>query len=261
MSERLYLRTEEYRDDRRLRARAALHERFSTNPAGFHRWLFDQLDLPPAAAVLEIGCGPGALWSANAARLPAGGRTVLADFSPGMVEAARRRLPAGGFLFEVADAEDLPHPARSFDVAVASHMLYHVPDRGRALRELARVLRPDGCLYAATNGEGHLAELRDLVGRWSPAPPPVLGAGFTLENGAPQLREAFAEVELRPYPDGLEVTDPEALLAYASSTRLWGGVDAAGLRREAAAVIEREGVFRIRKATGLFVASSPRRRA
>lgn len=92
MSDRVYLREVQYRDDTNLNARAALHERFSGDPVGLQRWIFDQLELPSRAWVLEVGCGPGNLWVANLASIARGWRIVLSDLSPRMVEAAHRRL-------------------------------------------------------------------------------------------------------------------------------------------------------------------------
>ena len=63
-----------YRDSSKLDARKTLHGRFSTNPHGFHRWVFDQLELPPESRVLELGCGPGYLWQENLHRIPNGWR-------------------------------------------------------------------------------------------------------------------------------------------------------------------------------------------
>src|SRR5215831_15204384 len=192
-----YLRRVQYRDDSNLNARAALHERFSTMTGTLQGWQFDQMDLPPRAAVLEVGCGPGYLWGVNTERVPGGWTCFLSDLSTGMVTAARERL-GPRFRYAVADVAALPFPDRAFDGVVAHHMLYHAPDRPRAVRELARVLRPDGTLYAQTNGEAHLRELNELVhGRWRAG---QLGPGshaFRLENGAEQLAAGFARVELR----------------------------------------------------------------
>jgi SAM-dependent methyltransferase len=252
MTERRYLRDVQYADGANLNARAELHRRFSVNRGSFHRWIFDQVAAPPTARVLDVGCGPGYVWAANLDRVPAGWTAVLADFSPGMVTTARDRL-GHRFRYEVADAEALPHPTGAFDAAMANHMLYHVPGRARAVRELARVLRPGGALYAVTNGRDHLIELDQLVARSGPAAPDH----FTLENGAEQLGSGFADVELRLWKDALEVTDADAIVAYGLSLSPGHGVDVDRLRRDAALAIEREGVFKVRKATGMFVARAP----
>ena len=56
---------QEYRDATNLNARIRLHQRFSLNPYGWLRWVFDQLDLPSECRILELGCGPGNLWLEN----------------------------------------------------------------------------------------------------------------------------------------------------------------------------------------------------
>ena len=48
LTDRTYLRTEQYRDDSNLRARIELHRRFSTSPQDWPSWLWDQLVLPEA---------------------------------------------------------------------------------------------------------------------------------------------------------------------------------------------------------------------
>jgi ubiquinone/menaquinone biosynthesis C-methylase UbiE len=82
----------QYRDASNLNARIALHERFSTNAYGWQRWVFDQLELPPDARVLELGCGTGKLWVENRDRTPEGWDVTLTDASPGMLREARRNL-------------------------------------------------------------------------------------------------------------------------------------------------------------------------
>jgi len=258
MKERAYLREMQYRDDTNLNARSALHERFSVNPVGLQRWVFDQLDLPARARILEVGCGPGNLWVPNLTRIPEGWQIVLSDFSPGMVQAARRRLTSRRFAFEVAEAEAVPHGAGTFDAVIANHMLYHVSNRRRAIAEFGEVLKPGGALYAVTNGLGHMREIDDLL-----AARGVGEAGarhsraFGLETGGDQLRSSFGKVELRHYEDRLEVTDPGAIIAYVLSMSVGHPVDAGELRREIGAVIERDGRFVVSKATGMFVARLP----
>ena len=87
-----YLRNQQYRDSSNLDARAALHQRFNTSTVGWHEWVFDQIDLPERARLLELGCGPAKLWLTNLDRIPAEWVITLSDFSPGMVETAQRLL-------------------------------------------------------------------------------------------------------------------------------------------------------------------------
>jgi SAM-dependent methyltransferase len=122
------------------------------------------------------------------------------------------------FSFAVADAHSIPFADRQFDAVVANHMLYHVPDRAQAFSEIHRTLRPDGRLFAATNGDSHMRQLEDLVQRFDPSLGYHLGElGFTLENGAEQLCPWFSEIEVRLHVDALCVTEAEPLVDYVFS--------------------------------------------
>src|SRR4051794_973233 len=221
-----YLRTGQYGTSGNYNARVALHARFRTNPVGLNGFVFDRLlGLPVDARVLELGCGPGWLWRANAARVPAGWRVTLTDFSTGMVrETSTHPLGAATFRFAVADAQAIPFADGSFDAIIANHMLYHVPDRERAYAEMWRMLRPGGQVFATTIGRGHMRELEALVAPFKASPErPLFPKSFVLENGGEQLARWFADVTLDRHEDGLVVTEVDPLVAYARSmTRLLG---------------------------------------
>jgi ubiquinone/menaquinone biosynthesis C-methylase UbiE len=61
-------------------------------------------------------------------------------------------------------------------------MLYHVPDRPRARAEIHRVLSPNGRLFAMTNGNKHMLELRGLVKGAVPDMVRSEEQGFSLES-------------------------------------------------------------------------------
>jgi SAM-dependent methyltransferase len=248
----------QYRESGNLDARVALHQRFSTNPYGWFRWVFDQLSLPRGGTVLELGCGPAYLWQANGGRTPAGWAIVLSDASPGMLRAAQRGLGTARsrFHYAVVDAQAIPFPDACFDAVIANHMLYHVPDKGRALAEIRRVLVRGGCLYASTVGQEHMRELDEMLN----ARPPSAGAAasFLLENGKAQLAPWFPSVQLVRYEDDLLVDAPEPLVAYARSMP---GVPAhpEALHRFSQLVareIATHGAIRITKDSGLFICSA-----
>lgn len=177
-----------------------------------------------------------------------------------MVEAARDALDDARFAFDHFDAQSIPRDDASFNAVVANHMLYHVPDRDRALAELRRVLRPDGVLFAATNGSGAMRELNDLVVRFAPRAHrhnSEFADRFGLETGAAQLAKHFETVRTERYEDALRVTETEPLLAYIRST--WSEDEVAGepeaaMRAHVDACIARDGAFRIAKSAGVFVA-------
>lgn len=248
----------QYRTDGNLRKRLDLHRRFSTNPYGWNRWVFDQIDLPNDARILELGGGPGTLWLENRDRIPPGWRISLSDASPGMIDRAREHLRdvAPGISFEVIDAVSIPHGDRAFDGVIANHMLYHVPDRPQALREIRRVLRPGGHLCAATNGRRHMRELDELMRLHAPdVELDDVADRFGLENGTAQLERWFVEVDRHDYQDDLEITEAEPLIEYVTSMSGKEQLTEAQLDRMYRTIMDtiaRTGAFRVTKAAGLF---------
>ncbi|HEY3992497.1 MAG TPA: class I SAM-dependent methyltransferase [Ktedonobacteraceae bacterium] len=256
-----YLLHSQYKDATNFSARVNLHRRFSVNKYGWHRWVFDQMQMSESGSMLELGCGPGLLWLSNLQRIPTGWRIILSDFSPGMLQEARQRLGEQGFSYQVVDAQAIPFADASFDAIIANHMLYHVPDLSQALTEIRRVLKPGGHLYATTIGRGHMREMDDLVRRALPDVP-WQGLGdrlpFLLENGQELLAPFFSPVALFTYEDALEVTEAEPLIAYARSGRLGSHLDTEQIA-QLRALIQHElaayGTIRITNASGMFTAT------
>lgn len=105
-----------------------------------------EIVFPPGAAVLEIGCGTGAVTRVLA-RWPGVARAVGIDPSPVFLARARelsRGIDAASF--EQGDGRALPFGAATFDVVVVHTAISHVPQPDRLLAEARRVLRPGGWL-------------------------------------------------------------------------------------------------------------------
>src|SRR5688572_656964 len=217
-----YLKTEQYRDSSNLDARAAIHMRFSTNQQGWFNWFFDHLlKLPEDVKILELGCGPAYLWKECSSRIPAGWKITLSDLSPGMLDAAWRNLVVTGraFKFEEIDAQSIPYMDETFDAVIANFMLYHIPDRQKAISEIKRVLKPGGYLFAATVGENHLKKIMEWIRYASIGnKADTFAQSFTLENGLEQLTTFFPNTQLIRDSDSLRVTEVEPLIAYICSS-------------------------------------------
>ncbi len=256
-----YLKTDQYRDSSNLDARAAIHQRFSTNPYGWFRWVFDALmQLPANAKVLELGCGNGLLWKENADRIPVGWQITLSDLSSGMLDAAWRNLVVTGrsFQFKEIDAQSIPYEDETFEAVLANHMLYHVPDRPKAITEIKRILKPDGRLFATTVGKNHMKEMMDWYRQthvsqtWESMANP-----FILENGLEQLAPFFSEVKLSRYEDNLQVTELEPIMAYIRSgirVKELSEKELANLRQHLEKELQEKGMIFIAKDSGLFEA-------
>lgn len=260
-----YLLADQYNNATSLNVRIALHQRFSTNTYGWMPWLFDQLlslDLPAVCRILELGTGSGDLWRLNGERIPAGWGVTLSDFSPGMLEETRRNLRTTPheLAFAHVDAQAIPEADATFDLVIANHMLYHVPDRPKALGEIRRVLKPGGRLFASTASERNMSEIGDLLCRFDPSLPYWGGRTmeiFSLENGEDQLRPFFAPVELRRYPDGLRITEAEPLVAYVCSMMTDAVPEGDQIERFRAFVqreLDEKGAIAVSKDAGVFIA-------
>ena len=255
-----YLKTDQYRDSSNLDARVEIHRGFSTNPYGWFNWVFDALTKISAdARILELGCGPAHMWRDCSNRIPSGWDITLSDLSPGMLDSAWRNLVVLGrpFQFKEIDAQSIPFPDETFDAVIGNFMLYHVPERAKALNEIKRVLKPGGRLFAATVGENHMREALHWTKRVGRETMASVSVPFTLENGFDQLASVFSTVELTCYPDSLKVTEVKPLVAYILSNVSAGDLIESELKnveQELEEELKTKGEIFITKDSGLFEA-------
>jgi SAM-dependent methyltransferase len=258
-----FLKSQQYRNSSNLNARAELHRRFGTGKIDWNQWVFDQLDLPETAHVLELGAGPGWLWQENINRIPDGWHITLSDISEGMVAEQRQRLAGASHQFNhrVIDAQDVPFEDESFDAVVANHMLYHVPDLNATLKEIRRVLKPGGNLYAATNGMDHLKEISDFIFQLTPNPPVreelEFHRRFRLEDAPELLGRFFERVETRKTGTPLAITEAQPLVDYICSglTMETCSDDLQDkMRQHFQRLIDRDGSIHVTRSTGILVA-------
>jgi SAM-dependent methyltransferase len=257
-----YLRDVQYATGAKLDARAFLHRRYATAPVPLAAFEAALVDWPPGASVLECGCGTGAFW--ETASVPRSMRVVLSDLSPGMVDEATARARANGFVAvtgRVCDVQSLPFADGEFDVVLANHMLYHVPDPDRAVAELARVVGDDGVVLVATNGYGHMGAINDAISEIFGGHREELYEVFGIDTGEARVREQFASVVWYAFDNDLVVDDPAPVVAYGLSFP--PGESATDEQRAAfAEAIARrfvDGRLRIRTRAGVFVCRRPRR--
>jgi len=99
-----------------------------------------------SGAVLDIGCGPGTFTRSLTALFAA---VSGIDINPKSIAKAQAGAAEAGRTvdFRVASGDALPYADGSFDTAIFSNSLHHMPDIAAALREARRVLRPGGLLY------------------------------------------------------------------------------------------------------------------
>ncbi|HXW78571.1 MAG TPA: class I SAM-dependent methyltransferase [Acidimicrobiales bacterium] len=224
----------------------------------FVGWVLDQHRWQIGARVLDLGCGYGAYVPQLRAR---GAEVIAVDLSMGMLAEAR----AKGAPLACADAQSLALRSGAFDVAIAPHMLYHVPDVPSAVRELRRVVRPGGTVLAVTNALDDKPQIIDLLHRAAGRAPGAyakVDRRFVLEDAPGLLRAEFDDLRVVEVRTEFRIGEVEPLVRYLDSIRSAAepalGVDWNDLLTEAARLIAQEirstGGFLVTTHAGVVVA-------
>lgn len=180
--------------------------------------------LTPGMRLLDVGCGPGTI-TVGLAEAVAPGDAVGIDVAEDVLTSAREHATttgAGNLRFERASVYELPYADASFDVVHANQVLQHLSRPADALREIGRVLRPDGIVavrdadYATMTAWPRL----EAIDRWL-----ALYHRVAERNGADcdagrriqsWLRAAgFDSIELRPTVELF--ADPDATANWGNS--------------------------------------------
>ena len=212
-------------DDRRLRGvlarRRAKSQEFFASAAGdwdrlrsdlfgdtFFLWGVLGL-IDPALVVGDLGCGTGQLTEVVA---PYVRQVVAVDSSADMLDAARLRLGgAGNVDLRQGELESLPIEAGELDAAMLSLVLHYSPSPGRALAEVARVLRPAGRVLVVDMLPHERQEYQQQMGH--------VWLGFSEKQIGKFLTDAgFSDVRTRLLPADPDAKGPALFAAAAKRT-------------------------------------------
>ena len=168
------------------------------------RWratLVDQVNPLPGQRVLDVATGTGMVAFALARR---GCEVVGLDQSPDMLATARHRLDAnpqlaGRMTFIQGEAERLPFDDGEFDALTFTYLLRYVDDRAATMRELARVVKPNGRIGMVEFGVPASKPLRAAWRMYTRVGLPILGRGVSaawFEVGrflGPNIEDLYAQ--------------------------------------------------------------------
>jgi len=153
--------------------------------------LCEALDLRAGERVLDIAAGNGNATLAAARRWC---DVVSTDYVPTLLERGRARASAEGLQvqFEQADAENLPYPDNSFDVAMSTFGVMFTPDQDKAAAEMVRACKPGGRIGLANWTPGSfVGEIFKTLGKY--LPPPAGIKSPALWGTEARLRELFGD--------------------------------------------------------------------
>lgn len=149
----------------------------------------------PDQQALDIATGGGHTALAVA---PHVARITVTDLTPRILEKAREFLLSQGVtnaVFQEADAEALPFEANSFDRVTCRIAPHHFPDMAQFVREVARVLKPDGIFLlidCMAPSDPELDRFDNRVEKWRD---PSHGRSCTVEEWQTFLKEAGLNIE------------------------------------------------------------------
>lgn len=143
---------------------ANLHEQMHL-PA--YMAVFAALDLSPEMSLLDVGCGTGLALQLAALQVE---RVAGIDASRVSIDIAQERVPTGSFI--IGEMEELPYQNATFDVILGCSSFPYAENPIQALKEAARVLKPEGKIAVIVWGkkeECEHATTLDAVGAFLPA--------------------------------------------------------------------------------------------
>lgn len=125
--------------------------KFARHPffTAVNQWLVDRLPVHRGDAIVDLGCGPGAVTEMLVRKVErtAGEATIYAvDPSPSALEEARRRVRASFVRFVQGGAEHLANLVPRADAVIFCNAIHLVSDKVQALRQIGATLRADGAL-------------------------------------------------------------------------------------------------------------------
>jgi SAM-dependent methyltransferase len=163
-------------------------------------WMLEAAELQPGQRVLELACGAGRVGLQAASRVGPDGTVLCSDFSQAMVDAVAERVERLGIpnvSTQVLDAQQLELPDEDFDAVLCRFGYMLMADPQQALRESARVLRPDGRLVLAVWGVADenlwLSLIIDALIDHLNAPPPEPGTPGPFSLGDVDRLQALVE--------------------------------------------------------------------
>ncbi|HWJ95843.1 MAG TPA: class I SAM-dependent methyltransferase [Telluria sp.] len=224
--------------------------------------LAEAADIRANEKVLDVAAGNGNATLAAARRFA---RVTSTDYVPALLDKGKVRAQAEGLAieFRVADAENLPFPDGSFDVALSTFGVMFAPDHARCAQELARVVRPGGRIALASwTPDSFIGQVFKTIGAHLPPPAGVRSPALwgTEEHLRNLFGDAVGNLQAERKTFNFRYASPDHFVQvfrdfYGPTNRAFAALDPAGqqaLDRDLHALLDR---FNVAGAHSLVVPS------
>ena len=221
--------------EKSVRARFATND-LAENPLDTEKVVHDTyLQSLPAHAepndpyVLELGAANGT-FARRIRNLGYSGCVVAVDINPHQFSQGYQNTPDSPSRYEErdfiaigADASQLPLRDGIFDLATGLYYLYHVPEKGKALAEMKRVMKPDGTAVFATSAAQNKPEHRNfeamMAAELGIEPPRNMNETFTTETAQILLPDHFKNVFMLEHKTPMIIKTEHDINIYLNSLR------------------------------------------
>ncbi|MCK5128657.1 MAG: methyltransferase domain-containing protein [Clostridiales bacterium] len=205
----------QYKNSKNLNTRISIYDKYKKG-GNSNAWIQDTYTFFDGCSILEFGSGSGKDWKNNILEVSEKYYLTLSDFSQGMVDELKSKYGKySNVEIMQMDIQNAPIEDDSKDFIIANAMLYHVPDKDKALNEVKRILKPDGIFYATTMGSKSIFHyLKETLHEAASSASLPYEISFTLQNGKKYLNKYFSDVKII-YDRGLvKITDTKDLIDF-----------------------------------------------
>lgn len=207
--------SDHYKNSNNLDVRINLHRLYSQNKTPWFKWLAEEYELN--GKVLELASGNGEFWEyVENKNLD----VTISDISRGMINDAYKNIRTDKYHFLVMDFDNIEYPDEYFDVVIINHGLFYSQNINKTIKEIKRVIKKGGILFASTYSSNHMKEINELVKDFDnriTLSKNNLFDVFGLDNGITILSNHFTSIIKKVHDDYLIVDNPEAIISYVLS--------------------------------------------
>lgn len=207
----------------KLNKRIEAHQKYST--FDLLQWLRDHLAINPGSRLIDLGCGTGNFFNVYEQKLGTDGLLVGADLLEEVLREAQTKHISTPFVPVRLDMNaPLPFFADFFNAAIASFSIYYVGDVGEVLREICRILKPDGQMILMGPTTGNAQELYAFNRR-------LYGIGMDIKTETrtrrleaeflPVVKGCFHQTTVRYLNGQLQFPDEMEFIKYYRSSLLY----------------------------------------